>query len=87
LHDYFFLHFLLNNKPDLEPQKFFREQTTRGVSTIRELFKGLREYDSLTVQYMLDVVQTKLHAHLDPRRHGLAIALDEAQVAATSVVM
>ncbi|KAG0041795.1 hypothetical protein BGZ90_009653, partial [Linnemannia elongata] len=35
---------------------------------------------------MLDNVQTKLHAHLVPRRCGLAIALDEAQVAATNIL-
>ncbi|KAK3843870.1 MAG: hypothetical protein J3R72DRAFT_102530 [Linnemannia gamsii] len=80
-----FLQLLLNN-PDLEPQLFFRQQTTRGASTIRELVKGLRVYGSVTIQDMLDIVQTNLHAHLDPRRRGLAIALDEAQVAATSIL-
>ncbi|KAF9113343.1 hypothetical protein BGW39_003795, partial [Mortierella sp. 14UC] len=81
-----FLQLLLNNNPDLEPQQFFREQITRGASTIRELVKGLRMYGSITIQDMLDIVQIKLHTHLDLRRRGLAIALDEAQVAATSIL-
>ncbi|KAF9898417.1 hypothetical protein EC991_011331, partial [Linnemannia zychae] len=50
-----FLQLLLNNNPDLEPQQFFREQTTRGASTIRELVKGLRVYGSVTIQDMLDI--------------------------------
>ncbi|KAG0074188.1 hypothetical protein BGZ90_010963, partial [Linnemannia elongata] len=71
----------------LEPQQFFREQTTAaGTSTIRELVKVLKEYDSLAIQYMLDDVQTKLHAHIDPRCRGLVIALDEAQAAATNIL-
>ncbi|KAF9408942.1 hypothetical protein BGZ94_002143 [Podila epigama] len=82
-----FLHFLLTTKPDLEPQQFFREQTTiGGASTIRELVKRLQEYDSTTVQDMLDKVQTKLHSLLDPKGLGLVIALDEAQSAANSIL-
>lgn len=81
-----FLQLLLNNNPDLEPQQFFHEQTTRGASTIRDLVKGLWVYDSIMIQDMLNIVQTNLHAHLDLRRCGLAIALDEAQVAATSIL-
>ncbi|KAK5808733.1 hypothetical protein F5H01DRAFT_324052 [Linnemannia elongata] len=82
-----FLQLLLIRNLDLEPQQFFREQTTAaGTSTIRELVKVLKEYDSLAIQYMLDNVQTKLHAHLEPRCCGLAIALDEAQVAATKIL-
>ncbi|KAG0249819.1 hypothetical protein BGZ95_007399, partial [Linnemannia exigua] len=37
-----FLQLLLQNKPDLEPQQFFREQTTSGASTIGELVYKLR---------------------------------------------
>lgn len=82
-----FLQLLLIRNLDLEPQQFFREQTTAaGTSTIRELVKVLKEYDSLAIQYMLDNVQTKLHAHLEPRCCGLALALDEAQVAATKIL-
>ncbi|KAF9297132.1 hypothetical protein BGZ88_010967 [Linnemannia elongata] len=82
-----FLQLLLDRHPDPEPQQFFREQTTAaGTSTIRELVKVLKEYDSLAIQYMLDDIQTKLHAYLDPRCRGLAIALDEAQAAATSIL-
>ncbi|KAG0071534.1 hypothetical protein BGZ90_012222 [Linnemannia elongata] len=79
---FLFLQLLLDRNPDLEPQQFFREQTAvAGASTIHELVKALRKYDSLAIQYMLDDVQTKLHDQLEPRRRGLVIALDEAQVA------
>ncbi|KAG0271650.1 hypothetical protein BGZ95_000502 [Linnemannia exigua] len=82
-----FLQLLLDRNPSLEPQKFFREQTTiTGAATILELVKKLREYDSLAIQYMLDDVQTKLHSQLEPKRRGLVIALDEAQAAATSIL-
>ncbi|KAG0268150.1 hypothetical protein BGZ95_002588 [Linnemannia exigua] len=81
-----FLQLLLNNKPDLEPQQFFREQTTSGASTIGELVYKLREYDNLTIQAMLDKVQTKLRSLLVSKRLGLVIALDEAQVAVTGIL-
>ncbi|KAK3805240.1 MAG: hypothetical protein JOS17DRAFT_49006 [Linnemannia elongata] len=82
-----FLQLLLNNNPDLEPQQFFREQTTTGgAATIGELVYKLREYDNLTIQAMLGEVQTKLHLLLVPRRLGLVIALDEAQVAVTGIL-
>ncbi|KAG9072975.1 hypothetical protein KI688_000756 [Linnemannia hyalina] len=77
-----FLQRLLGRNPDLEPPNFFREQmSATGVSTIRELVKVLRKYDCLAIQYMLDDVQTVLHAQLEPRRRGLVIALDEAILA------
>ncbi|KAF9133376.1 hypothetical protein BGX30_012315, partial [Mortierella sp. GBA39] len=81
-----FLLLLLNNNPDLEPVQFFREQITGGASTIRELVNVLREYDSLAIQYMLDDVQTKLRSLLVPKRLGLVIVLDEAQVAVTYIL-
>ncbi|KAF9148997.1 hypothetical protein BG015_009230 [Linnemannia schmuckeri] len=82
-----FLQLLLYKDLDLEPQQFFREQTTAtGTSTSRELVKVLWKYDNLVVQYILDEVQTKLHAHLEPKRRGLMIALDEAQAAATTIL-
>ncbi|GJJ78336.1 hypothetical protein EMPS_10695 [Entomortierella parvispora] len=76
-----FLQLLLNYTPGLEPEQYFREQTTTGgASTIRTLVHKLREYDTITIEAMLHFTQTKLHAHLVPRRLGLVIALDEAQV-------
>lgn len=82
-----FLQLLLNHNPELEPRQYFREQTTNGGAwTISRLILKLREYDGLAISTMLDVVQTKLHSHLDPRHLGLAIALDEAQAAATSIL-
>ncbi|KAF9981416.1 hypothetical protein BGZ65_003976 [Modicella reniformis] len=81
-----FLLLLLNNNPDLEPQQFFREQTTEGASVIRELVYKLREYDNLTIQVMLGRVQTKLRSFLVPKRLGLVIALDEAQNAVTGIL-
>ncbi|KAF9116504.1 hypothetical protein BGW39_002721 [Mortierella sp. 14UC] len=82
-----FLQLLFNNNPRLEPQEFFREQTTiGGASTIRGLVKGLRVYDSTTINDMLDEVQTNLHSLLDPNGLGLVIALDEAQVAVTDIL-
>ncbi|KAG9061077.1 hypothetical protein KI688_007706 [Linnemannia hyalina] len=61
-----FLQLLLDDIPDLEPRQFFREQTTGGDSTIRELIYKLRGYDYLTIQAMLEDVQTKLHSLLVP---------------------
>ncbi|KAF9415354.1 hypothetical protein BGZ94_000118 [Podila epigama] len=82
-----FLHLLLNHNPELEPWQFFREQTTNGGAlTISNLIHKLRGYDGQTIGIMLGVVQTKLRVHLDTRRLGLAIALDEAQAAATSIL-
>ncbi|KAH7055030.1 hypothetical protein BKA57DRAFT_501557 [Linnemannia elongata] len=81
-----FLHLLLQNKPDLQPQQFFREQTTSGSSTIGKLVYKLREYDNHTILAFLDKVQTKLRSLLVPKRLGLVIALDEAQVAATGIL-
>ncbi|KAG0367631.1 hypothetical protein BGX24_003146 [Mortierella sp. AD032] len=81
-----FLQLVLQIKPDLEPEQFFREKTTSGASTIGELVYKLREYDNLTIQAMLDKVQTKLWSLLVSKRLGLVIALDEAQVAATGIL-
>ncbi|KAF9349932.1 hypothetical protein BGX26_011839 [Mortierella sp. AD094] len=81
-----FLLLLLNNNPDLKPRQFFLEQTTGGSSTIGELVYKLREYDNLTIQAMLNEVQTKLRSLLVPKRLGLVIALDEAQVAANGIL-
>ncbi|KAG0200817.1 hypothetical protein BGX33_010754, partial [Mortierella sp. NVP41] len=82
-----FLQLLLNHDPDLEPRQFFREQTTTGgASTIGTLVHKLKEYDTTTIQAMLRVTQTKLHSHLVPQRHGLVIAVDEAQVAVNDIL-
>jgi hypothetical protein len=81
-----FLQLFLQNKPDLEPQQFFREQTTSGSSTIGKLVYKLREYDNHTIVAFLDKVQTKLRSLLVPKRLGLVIALDEAQVAPTGIL-
>ncbi|KAG0277855.1 hypothetical protein BGZ96_002685 [Linnemannia gamsii] len=81
-----FLQLLLQSKPDLKPQQFFREQTTSGASTIGELVYKLREYDNHTIHAFLDKVQTKLRSLLASRRLGLVIALDEAQVAVTGIL-
>ncbi|KAG9068930.1 hypothetical protein KI688_011226 [Linnemannia hyalina] len=83
---FLFLQLLLNDNPDLEPIQFFREQTTGGASTICEFVQVLREYNRLAIQYMLDDVQTKLQSLLVPKRLGLVIALDEAQVAVTHIL-
>ena len=42
-------------------------------------------YDNLTIQSMLEDVQTKLHSLFVPKRVGLVIALDEAQVSVTGL--
>lgn len=82
-----FLQLLLNHSSDLEPRQFFLEQTTPGgASTIGTLVYKLREYDTLTIQAMLREVQTKLHSFLVPKRLGLVIALDEAQVTANEIL-
>ncbi|KAG0212245.1 hypothetical protein BGX28_006598 [Mortierella sp. GBA30] len=81
-----FLQLLLDNNPDLRPQQFFREQTTNGASTITELVHRLKGYDKSTIQVMLGRVQTKIRNHLLPRRLGVVIALDEAQVAANRIL-
>ncbi|KAG9071278.1 hypothetical protein KI688_008824 [Linnemannia hyalina] len=83
---FLFLLLLLNKNPDLEPIQFFREQTTGGATTIGELVYKLREYDYLTIYAMLGKVQTKLQSLLVPKRLGLVIALDEAQVAVTHIL-
>ncbi|KAF9340519.1 hypothetical protein BGX26_008976, partial [Mortierella sp. AD094] len=81
-----FLQLLLNNSPNLEPQQFFREQTTNGASSIKQLVRKLKEYDYSTIEAMLDQVQTKIRSLLLPRRLGVVIALDEAQVASTGIL-
>ncbi|KAF9159109.1 hypothetical protein BGX20_003103, partial [Mortierella sp. AD010] len=81
-----FLQLLLNNNLDLQPQQFFREQTTKGASTISNLVRKLKEYDNDTIRSMLDQAQTNIRGLLLPRRLGVVIALDEAQVAATRIL-
>lgn len=82
-----FLQLLLNNIPDMEPKQFFHEQTTvGGAATIARLVNKLREYDNLAICSMLRDVQTKLQSLLVPKRRGLVIALDEAQVAVTDIL-
>ncbi|KAI8356285.1 hypothetical protein B0O80DRAFT_23814 [Mortierella sp. GBAus27b] len=81
-----FLQLLLQNKPDLEPQQFFREQTTGGAATIARLVRKLRVYDNHVIRDMLFETQINLHTLLVPRRLGLVVALDEAQVAVTGIL-
>ncbi|KAF8936645.1 hypothetical protein EDD21DRAFT_413488 [Dissophora ornata] len=82
-----FLQLLLNNNPDLEPQRFFREQTTTGgAETICELVNKLRKYDRVIIRTMFTEVQIKLHSLLRPKGIGLVIALDEVQVAENSIL-
>ncbi|KAF9320026.1 hypothetical protein BG003_007388 [Podila horticola] len=82
-----FLQLLLNHIPSLKPEQFFLEQTaTNGASTIGTLVYKLREYDTLTIEAMLRVTQTKLHSHLVSRRLGLVIAVDEAQVTENDIL-
>ncbi|KAF9177689.1 hypothetical protein BGZ50_008451, partial [Haplosporangium sp. Z 11] len=81
-----FLQLLLINNPDLEPQQFFREQTTKGASTIGKLVHKLQEYDNRTINAMLGQVQTNIRGFLLPRRLGVVIALDEAQVASNRIL-
>ncbi|KAG0041143.1 hypothetical protein BGZ89_007644, partial [Linnemannia elongata] len=81
-----FLQLLLQNKPDLDPQQFFREQTTGGATTIARLVTKLQGYDNRAIPDMLRETQINLHTLLVPRRLGLVIALDEAQVAATGIL-
>ncbi|KAF9274677.1 hypothetical protein BGZ68_000438 [Mortierella alpina] len=81
-----FLQLLLNDNSDLEPLQFFREQTTGGASTIRDLVYKLRDYDILTIQAMLGTVQAKIRSLLIPRRLGLVVALDEAQHAVNGIL-
>ncbi|KAF9164598.1 hypothetical protein DFQ26_001253 [Actinomortierella ambigua] len=77
-----FLQFLFHSNPNLDPHQFFREQTsTEGHLTIGRLIKKLREYDSTAIHEMLDEAQINLRSLLAPRRLGLVIAVDEAQVA------
>ncbi|KAI8356289.1 hypothetical protein B0O80DRAFT_497003 [Mortierella sp. GBAus27b] len=81
-----FLQLLLQNKPDLEPQQFFREQTTGGAATIARLVSKLQVYDKRVIRDMLRETQINLHTLLVPRRLGLVVALDEAQVAVTGIL-
>ncbi|KAF9314251.1 hypothetical protein BG006_003963, partial [Podila minutissima] len=81
-----FLQLLLQNKPDLEPQQFFHEQTTGGAATIARLVSKLQVYDNRAIRDMLRETQINLHTLLVPRRLGLVIALDEAQVAVTGIL-
>ncbi|KAF9079844.1 hypothetical protein BGX29_005901, partial [Mortierella sp. GBA35] len=50
------------------------------------LVNKLRDYDNLAIRSMLREVQTKLHSILVPKRLGLVIALDEAQIAVTGIL-
>ncbi|KAG0222000.1 hypothetical protein BGW42_007040 [Actinomortierella wolfii] len=81
-----FLQHLLNINPSLEPQQFFREQTTGGATAIARFVNKLQEYDNRAIRAMLRETQINLHTLLVPRRLGLVIALDEAQVAVTGIL-
>ncbi|KAF9132814.1 hypothetical protein BG015_003663, partial [Linnemannia schmuckeri] len=66
---------------------FFREQTTTGgASTIGALVNKVREYDTNTIQAMFQETQTELHSVFVPRRLGLVIAVDEAQIATNDIL-
>ncbi|KAI1288806.1 hypothetical protein EDD11_009648 [Mortierella claussenii] len=81
-----FLQLLLDKNPNLEPRQFFREQTSKGASTIARLVNRVQDYHVRTIRAMLDQVQTRIRNVLLPRRLGVVIALDEAQVAANSIL-
>lgn len=81
----FLLH-LLDNNSALQPQQFFREQTTEGALSIEHLVRKLKEYDHSRIEALLSQVQSKIQRVLLPRRLGVVIALDEAQLAATGIL-
>ncbi|KAG0354706.1 hypothetical protein BGZ54_001517, partial [Gamsiella multidivaricata] len=83
---FLFLQLLLDKNPDLEPLQFFREQINGGPLTIRKLVGRMREYDTDTICAMLSHVQDKLQDYLAPRRLGLVIALNEAQIARNRIL-
>ncbi|KAF9284434.1 hypothetical protein BGZ74_001737, partial [Mortierella antarctica] len=81
-----FLQLLFKHDQGLEPRQFFREQTSSGGAfTIAALVSRLRAYDNDTIQCWLMAVQTKLRSHLGDER-GMVIAVDEAQLAVTSIL-
>lgn len=84
---FLFLQHLLDNNPALEPRQFFLDLTTNGsASTIGNLVRKLKEYDQGTIRAMLIQVQSNIRRYLLPRRLGVVIALDEAQVAENRVL-
>ncbi|KAG0184854.1 hypothetical protein DFQ28_010344, partial [Apophysomyces sp. BC1034] len=75
-----FLWTLFHKYPQLTPEQFFREQLNGGADTVEGLVEKLLQYDSKTIDSMLSRVEKHLMKdHF--RGRGLAIALDEAQVA------
>ncbi|KAF9936415.1 hypothetical protein BGZ65_002413 [Modicella reniformis] len=65
----------------------FSSSTTRiskGASTIGKLVHKLQEYDNRTISAILGQVQTDIRGLL-PRRLGVVIALDAAQVASNRI--
>lgn len=82
-----FLQRLQNNNVDLEPQEFFLAQTTAGSArAFPKLVKMLRCCTSGMIDYMLQKVQTKLHALLSPKRRGQVIAVDDSQVTVNNIL-
>jgi hypothetical protein len=77
---------LLDNNLALEPKEFFRAQTAFGASIIGDLVNRVRDYHVRTIRAMLSQVQSSIRNHFYPRRLGVVIALDEAQVAANGVL-
>ncbi|KAG0175917.1 hypothetical protein DFQ29_006797, partial [Apophysomyces sp. BC1021] len=71
---------LFRKDPQLTPEQFFREQLNGGIDTVEALVEKLLQYDSDTINLMLQHVEEHLlEDYLGDQ--GLAIALDEAQVA------
>ncbi|KAF8920501.1 hypothetical protein EDD21DRAFT_449173 [Dissophora ornata] len=84
---FIFLQHLLDNNPDLEPRQFFRGLTSKsGASTIARVVRKLKEYVNSTTEAMLIEVEANIQRYLLPRRLGVVIALDEAQVAANGIL-
>ncbi|KAF7727751.1 hypothetical protein EC973_007210 [Apophysomyces ossiformis] len=84
-----FLKLLFVDNPELTPEQFFHEQINGGVITISRLRSDINKYDGETVRCMredlrADIVENHLNKH--QRKRGLAIALDEAQIAGHNIL-
>ncbi|KAF7721299.1 hypothetical protein EC973_004960 [Apophysomyces ossiformis] len=84
-----FLKLLFVDNPELTPEQFFREQINGGVLTVSRLRSVLIKYDGETIRCMredlrADIVENHLNKH--QKKRGLAIALDEAQIAGHNIL-
>ncbi|KAG0182667.1 hypothetical protein DFQ28_001939, partial [Apophysomyces sp. BC1034] len=80
-----FLWILFRKYPQLTPEQFFREQLNGGAKTVETVVTKLRKYHCETINSMLSYVEDHLsNGYLQGR--GLAIALDEAQVAIHNIL-